>query len=123
MSLKFSEEQLADILYLYGELKNSRRIASAIIKARSTEPITTVEGLLSAVFHTAFKIARAHEVFYKSVFERVVGDDGKTSARLQNLNRNASRSAEWYVNNFSEEQLADILYLYGELKNSRRIAS
>ncbi len=45
----FSEEQLADILYLYGELKNSRRIASAIIKARSTEPITTVEGLLSAV--------------------------------------------------------------------------
>lgn len=45
----FSEEQLADILYLYGELKNSRRIASALIKARSTEPITTVEGLLSAV--------------------------------------------------------------------------
>lgn len=45
----FSEEQLADILYLYGELKNSRHIASAIIKARSTEPITTVEGLLSAV--------------------------------------------------------------------------
>lgn len=44
-----SEEQLADILYLYGELKNSRRIASAIIKARSTESITTVEGLLSAV--------------------------------------------------------------------------
>lgn len=43
------EGQLADTLYLYGELKNARRIASAIIKARSAEPITTVEGLLSAV--------------------------------------------------------------------------
>ncbi len=43
------EERLADILYLYGELKNARRIASAIIKARSTTPITTVEGLLSVV--------------------------------------------------------------------------
>ncbi|MFG6380981.1 MAG: 16S rRNA (cytosine(1402)-N(4))-methyltransferase RsmH [Muribaculum sp.] len=43
------EEQLADTLYLYGELKNARRIASAIIKARAAAPITTVEGLLSAV--------------------------------------------------------------------------
>mgnify|MGYP001127281779 FL=1 len=43
------EEQLADTLYLYGELKNARRIASAIIKARAVAPITTVEGLLSAV--------------------------------------------------------------------------
>ena len=29
---KYSEEQLADVLYLYGELKQSRRIASAIVK-------------------------------------------------------------------------------------------
>ncbi len=43
------EGQLADTLYLYGELKNARRIASAIIKARAAAPITTVEGLLSAV--------------------------------------------------------------------------
>lgn len=43
------EKQLADTLYLYGELKNARRIASAIIKARAVAPITTVEGLLSAV--------------------------------------------------------------------------
>lgn len=31
---KNDEEQLADIFYLYGELKNSRRLASAIVKAR-----------------------------------------------------------------------------------------
>ena len=40
---EYSEEQLSDILYLYGELKNSRRIAAAIVKARQQKPITTTE--------------------------------------------------------------------------------
>lgn len=39
------------------------------------------------------------------------------------MNRNAPRSAAWYVNNWTEEQLADALYLYGELKNARRFAA
>ncbi len=38
---EYSEEQLSDILYLYGELKNSRRIASAIVKARQQKSIAT----------------------------------------------------------------------------------
>ena len=42
---EYSEEQLADILYLYGELKNSRRIASAIVKARQQKPIATTAEL------------------------------------------------------------------------------
>ena len=33
-----SEEELADMFYLYGELKNSRRIAKAIAKAREIMP-------------------------------------------------------------------------------------
>ncbi|MBP3471251.1 MAG: 16S rRNA (cytosine(1402)-N(4))-methyltransferase RsmH [Paraprevotella sp.] len=36
----YSEEQLADVFYLYGELKNSRRIAAAVVKSRRTQPIT-----------------------------------------------------------------------------------
>ncbi len=32
---EYDEEALADIFYLYGELKNSRRIASALVKARA----------------------------------------------------------------------------------------
>ncbi|MDY3675145.1 MAG: 16S rRNA (cytosine(1402)-N(4))-methyltransferase RsmH, partial [Prevotella sp.] len=32
---EYEEEALADIFYLYGELKNSRRIASALVKARA----------------------------------------------------------------------------------------
>ncbi|MDE7386965.1 MAG: 16S rRNA (cytosine(1402)-N(4))-methyltransferase RsmH [Muribaculaceae bacterium] len=41
----YSEQQLADMLYLYGELKSARRMASAIVKARAAEPIVTVEQL------------------------------------------------------------------------------
>lgn len=43
---EYSEEQLSDILYLYGELKNSRRIAAAIVKARQQKPITTTTELV-----------------------------------------------------------------------------
>lgn len=45
----YTEEQLADMFYLYGELKNSRRIASAIVRQRQSAPITTVEQLRAAV--------------------------------------------------------------------------
>ncbi len=44
-----SEEELADILYLYGEERASRRIARAIAKARSLEPITTTLQLAAIV--------------------------------------------------------------------------
>lgn len=43
----YTEEQLADIFYLYGELRQARRIASAIVKARHTAPIETVDQLLN----------------------------------------------------------------------------
>lgn len=45
----YGEEQLADIFYLYGELKNSRKLASAIAKARATAKITTIGGFLNIV--------------------------------------------------------------------------
>ena len=46
---EYSEEQLADILYLYGELKQSRRIASAIVKARSKGDIQTTGQLAETI--------------------------------------------------------------------------
>ena len=46
---EYSEEQLADIFYLYGELKNSRRIAAAIVKARQQKPITTTIELVEVL--------------------------------------------------------------------------
>ena len=45
----YEEEALADLFYLYGELKNSRKIASAIVKARSTKALRTIEDLLNIV--------------------------------------------------------------------------
>ena len=42
----YSEEQLADIFYIYGELKNARKIASAIIKAREEKHIETTGDLM-----------------------------------------------------------------------------
>ena len=45
----YSEEQLADVFYLYGELKNARRIAKTVVKARSEKPIETTGGLLNVL--------------------------------------------------------------------------
>ena len=41
-----SEEKLADLFFLYGELKSARRIAAAVVAARSSAPIETTERLL-----------------------------------------------------------------------------
>lgn len=43
-----TQERLADILYLYGELRNSRRIAAAIVRARAARPILTTQDLIAA---------------------------------------------------------------------------
>lgn len=45
----YDEQQLADIFYLYGEMKNSRRIAAALAKARTDKPIATTQDFLKAV--------------------------------------------------------------------------
>lgn len=50
----YTEEQLADMFYLYGELRNARRIAAAIVKARQQEPILTTkdfERVVDPLFH------------------------------------------------------------------------
>lgn len=43
---KYSEEQLADVFYYYGELSNARKIAAAIVKARENVKIKTISTLL-----------------------------------------------------------------------------
>ena len=44
----YSEEELANIFWLYGELKNGRGIARNICKARSLKPILRTEDLVAA---------------------------------------------------------------------------
>ena len=43
----YNEEQLSDIFYIYGELKNARKIASAIAKARVEKAIETTGDLMT----------------------------------------------------------------------------
>lgn len=45
----YEEEQLADVLYRYGELKQSRSLAKLIVKARSAAPLQTVGDLIAAL--------------------------------------------------------------------------
>ena len=45
----YDEERLADIFYLYGELKNSRKLASVLIKARADKPIVTIGDFLEII--------------------------------------------------------------------------
>ena len=42
----YDEDQLADIFYIYGELKNARKIATTIVKARGEKAIVTTGDLL-----------------------------------------------------------------------------
>ena len=44
-----SEEELADIFYLYGELRQARKLAAAIVKARKETAITTVPQFLEVI--------------------------------------------------------------------------
>ena len=45
----YDEERLADIFYLYGELKNSRKLASLLVKARNAQKIDTIGEFLDTV--------------------------------------------------------------------------
>ncbi|MDR3218471.1 MAG: 16S rRNA (cytosine(1402)-N(4))-methyltransferase RsmH [Dysgonamonadaceae bacterium] len=45
----YTEEALADVFYLYGELRNSRAIAKAIVRARNQEAIRTISGFLQVI--------------------------------------------------------------------------
>ena len=44
----YNEEALANLFYLYGELKQSRRIAAVLVKARAQQRIATTQDFLKA---------------------------------------------------------------------------
>ncbi len=45
----YSEEQLADVFYIYGELKQARRLTAAIVKARQSKRIETTQDLMNII--------------------------------------------------------------------------
>ena len=45
----YEEDRLADLFFLYGELKNSRKLAAALVKARAGKNIATINDFLEIV--------------------------------------------------------------------------
>lgn len=45
----YPEEKLADLFYLYGELKMSRKLAAMLIRARQEKPVRTIGDLLEII--------------------------------------------------------------------------
>lgn len=45
----YEEARLADIFYLYGEVKNSRRVASMLVRARQKQPIRSTLDFINVV--------------------------------------------------------------------------
>lgn len=60
----YQEEKLADLFYRYGELKNSRRLASIIVKGREQETINSIEKLTDLI-RPLFKPNRIAKDFAK----------------------------------------------------------
>ena len=75
----YAEEALADIFYLYGELKNSRKIASLLVKARQEKKIETTGDFIAVVEHL-FKREREKKDLAKLFQARRIEVNGEMSA-------------------------------------------
>lgn len=62
----YDEKVLADVFYLYGELKNARKLASLIIGARKTKKIETIGDFLD-IIKPLFKGRRGEDIDKKEV--------------------------------------------------------
>ena len=63
----YEEERLADVFYRYGELTNSRRLAAAVVKARTQQPVRTVNDLMAAL--SGIVPPREENKFYARLFQ------------------------------------------------------
>lgn len=62
----YGESQLADVFYLYGELKNARKIASLLVNARKGEKIQTI-GQFMNIIKPLFRGRKGEEIDKKEV--------------------------------------------------------
>ena len=66
---EYSEEELARVFYDYGELRNSRRIASKIIESRQVSEINTTGDLIDLI--SCLVPARSRNKFLARVFQAI----------------------------------------------------
>jgi len=85
---EYDEEKLANMFYLYGELKNSRKIAAAIVNSRSTTLILTTKDF-QAVVEPLFKREREKKEMAK-LFQALRIEVNQEMAALKEMLNNAS---------------------------------
>jgi len=66
---EYSEEGLAKVLWQYGELRNSRSIARALVQARAGEGLSTTMQLVKVL--EGFAPKRKEQQFYAKVFQAI----------------------------------------------------
>lgn len=94
---KYEEERLANILYIYGEFKNSRKIASAISKARKEKEIRTTMDLVYATGITDKKyLARLFQALRIEVNQEMAALKEMLTDATQLLNPNGRLSIITY---------------------------
>lgn len=62
----YDEKTLADVFYLYGELKNARKLASMLVNARKTKKIETIGDFLE-VIKPMFRSRKGEDIDKKEV--------------------------------------------------------
>lgn len=85
---EYDEEKLANMFYLYGELKNSRKIAAAIVNNRSTTPILTTKDFQTVV-EPLFKREREKKEMAK-LFQALRIEVNQEMAALKEMLNSAS---------------------------------
>ena len=81
----YSEEQLADIFYLYGEMKNSRKLAATLTKVRKEQEIRTT-GQLADILRPLMGREREKKDLAKAFQALRIEVNGEMKALRQMLN-------------------------------------
>ncbi|PIE83933.1 MAG: 16S rRNA (cytosine(1402)-N(4))-methyltransferase [Bacteroidia bacterium] len=81
---RYEEGPLADVLYRYGELRDSRRLARAIVEARAASPIGTTAALRAAVERALPPRADKHKVL-SCVFQALRIEVNQELASLESM--------------------------------------
>lgn len=82
---EYSEEQLADIFYLYGEMRNSRKLAAMLVKARQQQEIRTT-GQLAELLRPLLGREREKKDMAKVFQSLRIEVNGEMNALRQMLN-------------------------------------